>query len=46
MDLVSIDCAGFELFEMIDPNFKDVSAESIAHIKYAIILGVNLLTTH
>jgi len=30
---------------MIDPNVKYVSAESMAHIKYAIIVGVNLLTT-
>ena len=29
-DLVSIDYTTLELFELIDPNFKDVSAKSIA----------------
>jgi uncharacterized protein (DUF362 family) len=40
VDPVSIDCAGFELLTMVDPQLRDMNVEDIAHIKYAALFGV------
>jgi uncharacterized protein (DUF362 family) len=39
-DPVSIDCAGFDLLNMVDPKLKDMNVENITHIKYAALFGV------
>jgi uncharacterized protein (DUF362 family) len=40
VDPVSIDCAGFEFLNMVDPKLKNMNVENIAHIKYAALFGV------